>query len=142
MDMTQLAHDLAVFLIPLLPYLKIAGEKAAEEAGKNLVGGSWEKAKSIWARLRPKVESKPAALEAVQDAEMKPKDERVRGALELQLEKLLGEDGALASQIAELLEEANAAGGVKQTATGDRNVQVGGSVSGTTIVTGDQNQVK
>lgn len=73
---------------------------------------------------------------------MKPNDERVKGALELQLEKLLGEDRALASQIAGLYEEAKAAGGVKQTVTGDRNVTVGGSVSGSTIITGDQNQVK
>jgi hypothetical protein len=33
MDVTTLAKDLAVFLIPFLPYLLKAGEKAAEEAG-------------------------------------------------------------------------------------------------------------
>ncbi len=35
MDVTTLAKDLAVFLTPFLPYLLKAGEKAAEEAGKN-----------------------------------------------------------------------------------------------------------
>lgn len=36
MDIPTIAHNLTTFLIPFLPYLLKAGEKAAEEAGKKL----------------------------------------------------------------------------------------------------------
>ena len=61
MDVTTLAKDLVVFLTPFLPYLLKAGEKAAEEAGKKFGGDAWDRAKGLWAKLRPKVEAKPAA---------------------------------------------------------------------------------
>ncbi len=53
MDVTTLAKDVAAFLAPFLPYLLKAGEKAAEEAGKKLGGDAWDKAKSLWGKLRP-----------------------------------------------------------------------------------------
>ncbi len=140
MDIAQLARDVATFLIPLLPFLSKAGETMAEEAGKNLVGAAWDKAKSMWARLKPKVDANPAALAVVKRAENKPDDGRVKGALELELEEMLSGDGEFAKQIAELLEEAKAAGGIKQNVTGNRNVTIGGSVSGSTIITGDKNK--
>jgi hypothetical protein len=61
MDVTTLAKDLAVFLSPFLPFLLKAGEKAGEEAGKKLGGDAWDRTKGLWAKLRPKVEAKPAA---------------------------------------------------------------------------------
>jgi len=93
MDMTTLVKDLAVLLTPLLPYLLKAGEKAAEEAGKKLGGDAWDRAKALWAKLRPKVEAKPAAQEAVQDAAAAPNDKDMQAALRLQLRKLLGSPG-------------------------------------------------
>jgi hypothetical protein len=80
MDVTTLAKDLAVFLTPILPYLLKTGEKAAEEAGKKLGGDAWDRAKGLWAKLRPKVEAKPAAQEAVQDAAAAPNDNDIQAA--------------------------------------------------------------
>jgi hypothetical protein len=40
-----------------------------------------EHAKRLWAKLRPRVEAKPAVLEAAQDVAQRPDDDRARGAL-------------------------------------------------------------
>ena len=141
MDVTMLAKDLAVFLTPLLPYLLKAGEKAAEEAGKKLGGDAWDRAKGLWAKLRPKVEAKPAAQEAVQDAAAAPNDNDIHAALRLQLRKLLAEDAVLAREIERLWQEAQQAGATV-IAAGERSVAIGRDVISSTIITGDQNVVK
>ncbi len=138
MDLVNTARDLSVFLIPLLPYLTKAGEGIAEETGKKIAGTSWENAKKLWARLSTKIETKPAALEAVEDALVKPNNEDVQASFRNQLTKLLETDGAFASELSKLWEETKpTATGVIQ--SGDRNVFVGGTNSGD-IVTGDNNQ--
>ena len=121
MDVTMLAKDLAVFLTPLLPYLLKAGEKAAEEAGKKLGGDAWDRAKGLWAKLRPKVEAKPAAQEAVQDAAAAPNDDDIQAALRLQLRKLLAEDAVLAREIERLWQEAQQSG-IIVIAAGERSL--------------------
>jgi hypothetical protein len=141
MDVITLAKDLAVFLTPLLPYLLKAGEKAAEEAGKKLGGDAWDRAKGLWVKLRPKVEAKPAAQEAVQDAAAAPNDEEIQAALRLQLRKLLAEDAVLAGEIERLWQEAQRAGATV-IAAGERSVAIGRDVTSSTIITGDQNVVK
>ena len=110
MDLAMLAKELTAFLVPFLPFLVKAGEKVAEEAGKKLGGDAWEKAKGLWGKLRSKVEAKPAAQDAVQKAVTRPQDERVKAAVELQVEDILREDTILAAEIARLWEEAKAAG--------------------------------
>jgi hypothetical protein len=72
MDIVALAGAVTTVLAPLLPYLLKAGETAAEETGKAVAGQSWEWAKSLWTKLKPGVEAKPAALEAVQDVAHAP----------------------------------------------------------------------
>ena len=85
------------------------------------------------------MESKPAALEAAGDVAEAPDDTRTRGALELQLEKLLNEQPGLVQELAPIVEDAVAAGVV---AVGERSVAVGGSVTGGVIVTGDSATVQ
>ena len=141
MDPQTLAQQIVLFLAPFMPYLLKAGEKAAEEMGKNLGSEAWEQAKALWSKLRPKVEAKSAALEAAQDVAAAPDDKDAQAALRLQLKKLLAADQALAKEVARLWEEAKAAS-VTVTASGDRSVAVGGDVSGSAIITGDQNRVE
>ena len=139
MDIQTLSQQLTVFLAPFLPYLLKMGEKAAEEAGKRLGAESWEGARALWGKLRPKVEAKPAAQEAVQEVAAKPADEDAQAALRLQLRKLLTEDEALAREVQQALETP----AVQQViAQGARSVAIGGSVSGSVIVTGDRNVVE
>jgi len=141
MDIGALASSVTTALIPLLPYLLKAGEKAAEETGKTVAGESWEWAKSLWTKLKPKVEAKPAALEAVQDAAQSPEDQDAQAAFRQQLKKLLTEDQLLAEEVNGWLEQGEAAG-INVSAAGERSVAIGGNVKSSTIVTGDQNKVK
>ena len=140
MDIGALASSVTTALVPLLPYLLKAGEKAAEETGKTVAGQSWEWAKSLWTKLKPGVEAKPAALEAAQDVAHAPEDEELRVALRVQLRKLLTEDQSLAEEVSRLLEQGKAAGNTV-TVSGERNIAIGGDAKGNTFVTGDQ-QVK
>jgi hypothetical protein len=141
MDIGALASSLTTALVPLLPYLLKAGEKAAEETGKNVASQSLEWGKSLWSKLKPKVEAKPAALEAAQDAVQMPDNADAQGALRLQLYKLLTEDQSLAEEVSRWLDQGKA-GGVNVSATGDRSVAIGGDVKGGTIITGDRNRVR
>jgi hypothetical protein len=141
MDIGALASSVTTALVPLLPYLLKAGEKAAEETGKTVAGQSWEWAKSLWTKMRPKVETNPAALVAAQDVAEAPGDEDLQAVLRVQLKKLLTEDQSLAEEVASWLEQGRAAG-INVSATGERSVAIGGDVKSSTIVTGDQNKVK
>ena len=136
MDARELAQQLVTFLTPFLPYLVKMGEKAAEEAGKKLGADAWERAKALWGRLR----GKERVVQAAQDLAASLDDPDAQAALRLQLKKALEADQVLAAEIARLWEEARAAG-VTVIASGDRSVAIGGSVSGSTIVTGDQNVI-
>src|SRR5215212_2158181 len=98
-DINLIADSLTNTLVPLLPYLLKAGEKAAEETGKTVAGESWEWAKSLWLKLKPKVEAKQAALELAEDVAQAPEDEDARAALRVQLKKLLSEDQSFAEEV-------------------------------------------
>ena len=65
----------------------------------------WKKAQDIWAKLSPKVEAKPALLEAVTDAIDRPDEADYQAALKVQLKKSIDEDPELAEAIAQILAE-------------------------------------
>ncbi|MBP2706882.1 hypothetical protein JOL79_24035 [Microbispora sp. RL4-1S] len=129
---------LTAFLAPLLPYLVKAGEKvgdlAAEKAGQEAFGI----AQRIWAALRPKVDGKEAAAEAVADVARDPDDEESRTVLKIQLRKLLAEDPDLASRVEQLWRQASGGGTVvtNVTASGAGSVAIGRDATNSTIVTG------
>jgi hypothetical protein len=110
----QLSTQLVQLLAPFLPYLlkgaKLAGQEAAKKLGEKTGEQGFEQVKALWDRLRPKMEARPAALEAAQDAAAHPDDEDALAALHLQLKKLLAEDEALAQELVRLLTQARPAG--------------------------------
>ena len=126
---------LTAFLAPFLPYLLRAGEAAAQEAGARFGSDAWTHAQRLWRRLRPSVDAKPAASEAVDDAAAEPDDDRLV-ALKVQLKKLLDADGELAADVERQFAEAQAAN-VVVVVTGARAVGVARDVRDSTIVTGD-----
>ena len=138
MDPVQVAQLATSFLVPFIPYLLKAGETAAEEAGKKLGGQAWDTAKGLWGKLWPKMSARPAATEAVQDLAKSPTDADAAATLRGQLKKMFVEDGALLQLIGQLMEEGRRTGVI---ATGERAVAIGGSVSQSTIITGDANTV-
>lgn len=129
---------LTAFLAPFLPSLVKAGEKVAEKAADAVSDEAFKYAKALWEKLRPSVDAKPAAKEAVEDVAAHPDDEDSLVVLRRQLEKLLEADHGLADDLAGIWQEAQAANVVQVTASGERSVAVGGDVTGSTIVTGDQ----
>ena len=142
-DVILLAKEAVAFLAPFLPYLVKSGEALAEEAGKKLGeqagAGAWDKAKSLFGKLLPKIDSKPAAKEALADVAANPNDEDLRGALRSQLKKIFAEDESFAQEVFKFQNDVKQSG-VNVAAIGDRSVAIGGPVSGTTIITGDNNK--
>lgn len=129
---------ITAFLAPFLPSLVKAGEKVAEKAADAVGDKAFEYAKALWEKLKPGVDAKPAAKEAAEEVAAHPDDEKAIGALEIQLRKLLENDSGLVDDLARIWQEAKAANVVQVTVSGDRAVGIGGGVSGSTIITGDQ----
>ncbi|HKI00534.1 MAG TPA: hypothetical protein VKK31_01005 [Thermoanaerobaculia bacterium] len=106
MDPKLLADALTTFIAPALPSLVSGGGELVKAAGETLGEKGVELIKSLWSKLRPKVEEKPAAAEAVQDTAKAPDDTAALEALQMQLRKILEADPSFAAEIAKLLEGA------------------------------------
>ena len=78
---------------------------------------------------------------AARDVVQRPDDLDAAAALRLQLRKLLEADPRLAEELAGLVEEGRRAG-VLTVAAGARSVAVGGDMSDSVIVTGDDSTVR
>ncbi|MGC8960074.1 MAG: hypothetical protein ACP5OO_09865 [Chloroflexia bacterium] len=129
----ELAQKIGAFLLPLLPYLLKIGDKAAEEVGKKIGGEAWDRARALWGKLARKERVNKAAEAAV----ALPENPAIQQGLEAEIARALEEDPALQNEIARLWGEVRAV-----TASGERSVAIGGSVSGSVIVTGDHNKVE
>jgi hypothetical protein len=129
---------LTAFLAPMLAALLRPGEALAERAAGDVGDSLWAHAGRLWARLRPAVEAKPAAEEAVRDVAEQPDSEGARQSLAWQLEKLLAADPELARDLDQLWADVPRGGVV----AGERGVAVGGDISHSTIVTGDSNVLR
>jgi len=140
MDVAALAKEIALFLAPYTPYLLEAGKKVSEGIAGKVGEDAWDQVKYLWGKLRSKIESKPAALEAVRDVAAAPEKEQAQNSLAWQLEKLLGEDPALAAELDKWLSDGKSAGRIV-IASGDRSVAIGGGVKRSVIIAGDGNKV-
>jgi hypothetical protein len=96
----ELAQKIGAFLLPLLPYLIKAGEKAAEEAGKKIGGEAWDKAKALWGKLGRKERVQKAAETAV----ALPDNPAIQQGLETEIARALEEDAALREQVAQAVQ--------------------------------------
>ncbi|MBI5648995.1 MAG: hypothetical protein HZC40_00860 [Chloroflexi bacterium] len=133
MDIATLAKDLTVLLVPFLPYLIKAGEKALEKTGEqigeklipDLGKETWDRVQALWSRLQPKVQARPALQEAAQDVAIKP-DEDAVASLRLQLKKLLTDDAALVAELSRLMSDAERAGIIQNVLQhGKYNINIG-----------------
>lgn len=104
MDIAGLATQLTVFLAPLLPYLygKTA-DYATQEALKKVGPEVWDEGVHLWERLWPKVQEKPAAIDAVEEVLADPADADNQIVLRKQLEKILTANPALSEEIGQIL---------------------------------------
>lgn len=137
MDPQALAQQIVPLLTPFLPYLTKAGEKTAEELGKKLSEPAWEKAQELWAKLRGKKE----VVRVAETAAALPENKGIQAALQEEIAKALQSDPVLMKEIIQVMGVIQS-GGTNVTAAGDRSVAIGGNVSGSMIITGDQNTVQ
>ena len=91
MDLTLLATEITEFLVLILPYLGKMSEKAAEEVSGKIGLDIFEGAKGLLGKLRPKVEARGAAQEALNDVIASPENKNAQAALRLQIKKILSE---------------------------------------------------
>jgi hypothetical protein len=139
--LAQTAGQVAMFLAPFLPRLLAVGEAIVEDAEQELREQGWEQAKAIWQRLGPKVDERPSAREAVEDAAAHPKDGDLQAALRVQIRKLLSEDRALEGDLTRLLQAGRQPGSVTTVTASQGGVAAGGNISGGTFITGDGNRL-
>jgi hypothetical protein len=117
---------LATTTVALLsPYLIKAGEKAAEEVGKALpdVPGK------IWRAIMTRVTGQPTAEEAVKDVLQSPTDADNQGRFRQELRKALEADSTFATELEQLLGEAQRQRGDTIMNTGTGAVTIGGGVA-------------
>ncbi len=95
------------------------------------------RAKTPWEKLRHKKNVEQVARTAA----ALPDNPALHDALREEIARALAEDAALAQELVRLLEQTRPSGG-SVTARGSRSVAIGGNVSGSVIVTGDQNIVQ
>jgi hypothetical protein len=157
MDIGILAQNVTALVVPLMPYLTKAGEKAAEAVVQELGRDGWEKAKTVWESLWQRAEGKEAARKAVQGVLADPSDKDAVVVLRRQIRNLLAEDVFFAAEIAILVQEFRVVnpqhfqtqlkgpGAIAQgrgaVAAGAGGVAIGGSVHGGVVVTGHGNVV-
>ena len=138
-DIAQLAAQITAFLAPYLPYLvkggKIAAKKAFEKAGEIFAEKGWEQAEAMWEKLKTKVETKPAAQDALEEFVKDPKEEDALPSLRQQIKKILAEDMKFAEEISVNIEKIN----ISHIQTGDQSVVVNAPVDHSNILIGKDN---
>ena len=143
MDPSAVAVAIMSVLAPALPYLKSAGEELAKKAAEQLGQAALDKAKTLWAKLGPKLEARAGAGEMIDDLAKNPEDEGTRAAVLYHLTKVTSEDPDFAKELYDLAHEiADTPGSRITIASGERAVAIGGDAKGTVIVTGDRDNTR
>jgi hypothetical protein len=143
MDIPAIVSSVWIAIQPLLPLL---ATKGAEKLGEEVGGALWE-------AVQKKFKNKPTAKESLEDLKRTPEDSDIQAAFRVQLKKVLQEDSAFVKELELLLESVESShkakldggGAIAQgegaTAVGKGGINIGGSVSGSTIITGNKNKV-
>ena len=91
-------------LAPALRHLlKKGGERAADEAGSRLGVEAWDAAKTLWAKLGPRIEASSSALATAQKVAANPDDEDLKAALRVYLREILNEDSNLRDEVTQIV---------------------------------------
>ena len=130
----DISHLIISFISPYLPYLLKSDKEITKGTDENPVEkfgeSTWQKAEQVWAKLFPKLKSKPLVWDALESLADAPKDEDMIHVLVKQLQKLLQDDQSLSEELHNLLRQQDviAATSITQSVTGDRNIVIGESI--------------
>jgi len=133
------------------PYAEKLGGKLFEKAGESLP----DVAGKVWDMVKEKMESKPETQSLPVDLVNASEDEDTQGAFKYQLKKLLENDEAFAKRLEELVRQAKPvtsysaslrgdgaiAQGDGSVAVGRGGIHIGGNVTDSNIIKGNENAV-
>ncbi|MGI0484341.1 hypothetical protein ACN4EK_02825 [Pantanalinema rosaneae CENA516] len=135
---------LTAFLAPFLPFLMKLGSKASEKVAEKFGEDAWNKAKAVWSKLHPEIETKEDLKMAAEQVATKPDSKARKAVFQEELETLLKDNSDLATAIAQILQEdapdGTSGNQIIQTVTGDQN-QVLGQVTGGNVLGNVQGNV-
>lgn len=141
-DITVLAQSVTALLAPALPFLVKAGKQVGTGALEKMGADAWERAKAVWEKLRPRLEAKPAAQEAIAEVVNSPSDEDAQASLRLQIKKLLKEDKELAAELSQAFANPPTSSTTVSQQDGGiyvgQNATFGGDVAGRDLHKGDK----
>jgi hypothetical protein len=133
----------------LQPYLPILVTKAVEGIGSQVPKAIGQ----VWGTIVKKFDTRPTAKEALEDLQKTPDNPDAQASFRQQLKKAMAEDESFATELSRLLEAAGdsyeaklegdgaIAQGPGAKAVGRGGVMIGGDVSGSSIITGNENSV-
>lgn len=131
----QLAMFAAQYLVPFLPALVAGATKYTESFMAKAGDESYEFAATLWAKLKGRRQSLD---DAAQDVADHTDDQDASSSFRLQLKKLLLDEPELAQEITDMLKDRQ----VKVAASGERSVAMSGTMTSSTVITGDSNRVE
>ncbi|MEM8504773.1 MAG: hypothetical protein AAF716_16645 [Cyanobacteria bacterium P01_D01_bin.1] len=105
LEIAAIADSVTRLLAPVLPYLVKLSDQASQEAAKKVGPEAWDRAKNVWAKLKPLFGRRPSVQEAVNDIVEEPDNEDAQAAFRQQLRKILKGDEALRAELSNLLSE-------------------------------------
>ena len=130
----------------LQPYLPIIATKGAEEIGKTVVT-------EVWTAIKNKFDHEEHTKKVIVKLLKDPQNADVQAAFRVALQDILEEDQSFATDLGKLLEATGSdykaqvigngasAQGNRSIALGKNAIHIGGSVSGSNIITGNGNTV-
>jgi hypothetical protein len=121
----------------LTPYLAEAGKEFAKKAGEKLA----DKAGEIYQLIKDKFKGDDEAQQTLALVEAKPDSKpRLATLEEVLLDRMRG-DGEFLHKLHQLVTEAREADSRKILVQGERNITIGGDVSGSKFIIGDSNEI-
>lgn len=137
-DVNALAQTVTALLAPALPILVKIGDGALSKIGSDIS----DQTKTLWVKLRPSLQAKASAQEAMADVVNAPNDEDAQASLRQQIKKILKEDTELAAEIAQAFSTTSTASATVSQRDGGiyvgGNASFGGDVAGRDLTKGDK----
>lgn len=130
MSIVELVEKVTTLLIPAMPCLEEAeGEDRTGIVKREDARGS-ERMNTLWQWLRPRLETRPAAMEAVTNLFREPRNPHFQATFQAQLAIILGGDTRLASNLARFLATIPVAQPINQAVVrGSGGIAQGGAVA-------------
>jgi len=130
MSIVELVEKVTTLLTPAMPYLQKAEGEANTEVVRREDARGWERVKVLWQWLQPRLETRPAAMEAVTNLFREPRNPDFQATFRTQLTIILGGDARLASNLTRFLATIPVAQPINQAVVqGSGGIAQGGAIA-------------